>query len=140
MRLALLREEARSALFADPPPDAAARALQITASQLLDEDQVFFLAISEEEPVGALRCTITAASAMSRDAARGFLSAAWVHPRFRRRGVLRKLVDAAEAWCRERGAFDLRLHCTRENLEGNAAWEALGFEVVEVVRRRRAQR
>jgi len=140
MRLALLREESRSALFADPHPDAAARARQITASQLLDDDQVFLLAVCGEESVGALRCSLTTASAMSREAARGFLSAAYVHPRFRRRGVLRRLVDAAEAWCAQRGALDLRLHCTRENVEGNAAWEALGFEVVEVVRRRRPQR
>jgi ribosomal protein S18 acetylase RimI-like enzyme len=138
MRLALWKEEARSALFADPHPDAAARARQITASQLLDDDQVFLLAISGTEAVGALRCTVTHGSPMLRQAARGFLSAAYVRPAFRRRGVLRTLVAAAEAWCRERDAHDLRLHCTPENVEGNAAWEALGFGVVEVVRQRRS--
>lgn len=138
MRLALWKEEARSALFADPHPDAAARARQITASQLLDEDQVFLLAIAGTEAVGALRCTITHGSPMLRQGARGFLSAAYVRPAFRRRGVLRALVAAAEAWCRERDAHDLRLHCTPENVEGNAAWEALGFGVVEVVRQRRS--
>lgn len=138
MRLALLEEESRSPLFADPHPDVAARARQITASQLLDEDQVFLLAMAGTETVGALRCTITHGSPMLRQAARGFLSAAYVRPAFRRRGVLRTLVAAAEAWCRERDAHDLRLHCTPENVEGNAAWEALGFGVVEVVRQRRS--
>jgi GNAT superfamily N-acetyltransferase len=137
MRLALLREESRSAPFTDPHADAAARVRRITAAQLLDADQVFLLAVAGVEPAGALRCTITSGSPLSRDTARGFLSAAYVLPPFRRRGVLRKLVDAAQAWCTHRGAHDLRLHCTRENLEGNAAWEALGFEIVEVVRRRR---
>lgn len=138
MRLALLKEEARSALFADPHPDAAARARQITASQLLDDDQVFLLAFAGTEAVGALRCTIAHGSPLLRHATRGFLSAAYVRPGFRRRGVLRALVAAAEAWCLERNAPDLRLHCTRENEEGNAAWEALGFGVVEVVRQRRS--
>lgn len=138
IRLALWKEELRSALFHDPHPDAAAHARQITASQLLDEDQVFLLAVAGTEVVGALRCTITHGSPMLRQATRGFLSAAYVRPAFRRRGVLRALVAAAEAWCRDRDARDLRLHCTPENAEGNAAWEALGFGVVEVVRQRRS--
>lgn len=137
MRLALLREESRSPLFADPHPDADARALRITAAQLLDTEQVFLLAMAGTEPVGELRCTISPGTPLLRDATRGFLTAAYVIPRFRRRGVLRHLVDAAVAWCAGHGVHDLRLHCTSENAEGNAAWEALGFEVVEVVRRRR---
>lgn len=136
MRMALLQEESRSVLFADPHPDAAARTLRITSAQLMDVDQVFLLASCGKQVVGAIRCAITSGTPVLRESARGFLTAAYVAPRFRRRGVLRALVDAAAAWCAARNVHDLRLHCTRENEEGNAAWEALGFEVVEVVRRR----
>ena len=52
---------------------------------------------------------------------------------------LRALVHEAEAWCRLRGLGELRLHCTVENTEGNAAWAALGYDPVEVVRRRVVQ-
>jgi ribosomal protein S18 acetylase RimI-like enzyme len=137
LRMALLREESRSPLFAEPHPDAEARTFRVTTAQLMDAEQVFLLATSAGEIVGALRCTITAGAPVLREAARGFLTAAYVRPQFRRKGVLRLLVDAAAAWCAARDVHDLRLHCTRENVEGNAAWEALGFEVVEVVRRRR---
>lgn len=136
MRMALLHEESRSALFADPHPDAAARTLRITSAQLMDDDQVFLLAICGTEPVGTIRCAIASGTPVLRESMRGFLTAAYVAPRFRRQGVLRALVEAAAAWCASRDVHDLRLHCTRENDEGNAAWEALGFEVVEVVRRR----
>jgi ribosomal protein S18 acetylase RimI-like enzyme len=137
MRLALLREEARSPLFADPHPDAPARAARLTAAQLRDDDQVFLLAEVDSRPIGLLRCTIGTGSPVLRESTRGFLSTAYVKPRYRKRGVLRRLVGAAVTWCAAHDVHDLRLHVTRENAEGNAAWEALGFEVVEVVRRRR---
>ncbi len=140
MRMALLAEEGRSPLFADPHPRAAARALRITEAQLRDDDQVFLLAVSQSHAVGMVRCTLTSGNPVVSDHLRGFLSAAYVSPAFRRLGVLRMLVDAAEEWCAERGTRDLRLHCTIENMEGNIAWDALGFKVVEVVRRRNRSR
>ena len=51
--MALLREESRSPLFADPHPDAEARTFRITTAQLMDGEQVFLLATSGGEIVGA---------------------------------------------------------------------------------------
>lgn len=140
MRMALLAEEGRSPLFADPHPRAAARALRITEAQLRDDDQIFLLAVSDSRVVGMVRCTLASGNPVVSDHLRGFLSAAYVSPPFRRLGVLRMLVDAAEEWCAQHGTRDLRLHCTIENTEGNTAWDALGFKVVEVVRRRNRSR
>ena len=59
-----------------------------------------------------------------------------MRPEHRRRGILRVLLRAADAWCREREIADLRLH----NVPGGAAaaaWTAVGFDVVEEVRIRR---
>ncbi len=86
--------------------------------------------------VGLLRCAVSHAARLVRPSRYGFVTSAFVVAAFRRQGVLRALVQEAEAWCRLRGLHELRLHCTVENAEGNAAWESLGYEAAEVVRRR----
>jgi GNAT superfamily N-acetyltransferase len=58
----------------------------------------------------------------------------YVQPEHRRRGVLRKLVDRARGWCRERGLTEMRLHNVGTRASTAAAWDSLGFEVVEQVR------
>jgi aminoglycoside 6'-N-acetyltransferase I len=58
----------------------------------------------------------------------------YVVPKARERGVLRALLGAADAWCAERGLDEMRLHNAADNPLANAAWEALGFEVVEHLR------
>lgn len=136
MRLALLADEARSASFVEAHPDAVSRARRLTAQQFRAPHQVFFVCFVGRAPAGMLRCGLTMGSPLQRHTTRGMLTAAYVVPRFRCRGVLRRLVAAAGAWSAARGVNDLRLHCLTANAAGNAAWEALGFEVVEVVRRR----
>jgi GNAT superfamily N-acetyltransferase len=64
------------------------------------------------------------------------LTTAYVLPAHRRRGVMRQLVDAAAAWSASHGVIDLRLRNAHDNTAANAAWEALGFSVVQVVRQR----
>lgn len=48
-------------------------------------------------------------------------------PDHRREGVGRRLVEAAEAWCRARGVPKLNLLVRRENTAVLAFYEALGF-------------
>jgi len=43
---------------------------------------------------------------------------------------------AATLWCTERGIDEMRLHNAASSADAAGAWEALGFEVVEHVRRR----
>jgi GNAT superfamily N-acetyltransferase len=136
LRLQLLAEEARSPLFASPRPDAEEQALALTRTQLASRTDVILLAVHHDIPVGMLRCAVSHAARLVRPARYGFVTSAFVEPTFRHRGVLRALVQEAEAWCRLRGLRELRLHCTVENTGGNAAWEALGYGAVEVVRRR----
>jgi GNAT superfamily N-acetyltransferase len=50
--------------------------------------------------------------------------------------VLHALVAAAEAWCDARGITEMRLHSATSSADAVGAWDALGFEVVEHVRRR----
>ena len=58
---------------------------------------------------------------------RAYFTAAWVDPRWRRRGVGRQLVDAALAWAASRGADHLRLWVDDTNPPAAAFYRALGF-------------
>ncbi|MEP7380268.1 MAG: GNAT family N-acetyltransferase [Gemmatimonadota bacterium] len=136
LRLQLLAEEARSSLFARPRHDVEEQARALTLTQLASRTDVILLAMHDHVPVGLLRCAVSHATRLVRPVRYGFVTSAFVEPAHRRRGVLRALVLEAEAWCRLRGLREVRLHCTVENADGNASWEALGYEVAEVVRRR----
>lgn len=136
LRLQLLRDEARSPLFAHPRSDAAQQARLLCEAQLASPVEVTLLAIDDAAAVGLLRCSVSRAPRLVHPTRYGFLTSAYVAPSHRRRGVLRALLREAETWCRARGLGEVRLHCTTENLEGNATWEALGYTPAELVRRR----
>lgn len=136
LRLALLREYHHHVVYGRLHPDAEARAPRLCEYQLASPRDAFFLAEAAGGAVGLLRCTESEASPLLLVERFAYLSSAYVRPPYRRRGVLRALLREAEAWCRDRGIGDLRLH----NVPGGgaaAAWSALGFDVVEEVRVRR---
>ncbi len=58
---------------------------------------------------------------------RARMTGVWVDPGYRRRGVGRRMVEAAMGWARERGADHLRLWVDATNPEGRVFYERLGF-------------
>ena len=136
LRLELLAEEARSPLFSRPLPDVQEHARQLSKRQLASRTDIIFLASDRDVALGMLRVAVSHPPRIVRPQRYGFITSAYVVPSHRRRGVLRALVRAGEAWCRERGLREVRLHCTVENVPGNTSWEALGYGVAEIVRRR----
>lgn len=60
----------------------------------------------------------------------------FVRPDARRRGNLKKLLAAAFRWAREMELTELRLYTSAEDVLGNAMAEEMGFEAVEVIRRK----
>lgn len=64
------------------------------------------------------------------------LQVPYVRPDARRRGNLKRLLQAAFRWAREQEMPEMRLYTGAENVVANALAEELGFEAVEVVRRR----
>lgn len=60
----------------------------------------------------------------------------FVRPDARRRGNLKRLLHAAFRWARDRGMREVRLFTGADNLIANAVADELGFEAIEVVRRR----
>lgn len=64
------------------------------------------------------------------------IQAPFVRPDARRRGNLKRLLNAAYGWAHERGITEVRLFTGADNLVANAVADELGFEAIEVVRRR----
>jgi GNAT superfamily N-acetyltransferase len=132
LRRALRREERPN----EEPIDAQLRAM--TRRQLDAAGQVIFLAEVQDTAVGILRCALQAPTELVVRTA--MLTTAFVDPAWRRRGIMTRLVNAAESWCVGHGVYDLRLRNAHDNAAANGAWEALGFHVVQVVRQRRTER
>ncbi|HEX8724120.1 MAG TPA: GNAT family N-acetyltransferase [Gemmatimonadaceae bacterium] len=133
MRLALVREYGEHALYGRLHPKAEERAPPLCEEQIASSRDAFFLAESEGNVVGLLRCTESHASPLLLPERFAYVSSAYVVPAWRRRGVLRALLARAERWCAVRGLTEMRLH----NVPGGiaaAAWTALAFEPVEEVR------
>jgi ribosomal protein S18 acetylase RimI-like enzyme len=136
LRLALLREHRNNPIAGRLRADAADRARLLFAAQLTSDAEIVFLAERRGEPVGIIRCVETIGSPLLEPARYGYLSSAYVVPPARRTGVLRALLARAEAWCAGRGLTEIRLHNAADHAESSAVWQALGFEVVEQLRRR----
>lgn len=135
--MALLREHAHNAIYGRLRVDADQRAARLFAAQLQSPNEVLFLADLNGETVGVLRCIQSSGSPLLEPAQYAYVSSVYVLPRAREQGVLRALLAAADWWCAERGLDEMRLHNAADNPLANAAWEALGFEVVEHLRLRR---
>ena len=134
LRLALLREYRDNRIYGRLRPDARERAERLFAKQISSPQEVIFLAFQDDRAVGILRCLHSTASPLLYPAEYGYISSVFVAPESRRSGVLHRLYEAAVQWCRKRGLTEVRLHNAADNAAASAAWDALGFEVVEVLR------
>lgn len=134
LRIALLREHAGNPVYGRLRADAAQRARRIFAEQLEAVHEVTFLAERGGRPVGILRCIDAAGSPLLHPARYAYVASVYVVPAERRSGILKQLMAQAEGWSAERGLGEMRLHNAADNPMAGDAWEALGFEVVEVLR------
>jgi ribosomal protein S18 acetylase RimI-like enzyme len=137
LRMALLREHAHNAIYGRLRRDADERAKRLFALQLESPSEAIFLAHAGQECIGVLRCIYASGSPLLDPSHYGYVSSVYVLPKARQQGVLRALLAAAERWCEEHGLDEMRLHNAADNPLANAAWDALGFEVVEHLRVRR---
>jgi GNAT superfamily N-acetyltransferase len=134
LRLALIREHGDNPVYRRLRPDAAEKARRLFATQLASTSERIFLAEADGRVVGIIRCVETVGSPLLDPARYAYVSSAYVLPDARRRGALRALVGAARSWCDERGLSELRLHSVAGDQASNAAWDALGFTIVEHMR------
>jgi GNAT superfamily N-acetyltransferase len=137
LRLSLLREHGGHPIYGRLRTDAPYRARDLFAAQLDSSSEVIFLAERGGQVVGILRCVESTGSPLLHPARYCYVSSVFVTPSARRAGVLRALVERAVAWAQDRGLGELRLHSVAGDETSEAAWDALGFEVVEYVRLRK---
>lgn len=137
LRLALLREYPGHPIYGRLRADAEQIARPVFATQLDSGNETTFLAERDGQAVGILRVVEAAASPFLLPERYCYVSSVFVVPRLRRQGVLRLLLDRALDWCRHRELGEMRLHSVGQHESASAAWDALGFEVVEQVRVRR---
>jgi GNAT superfamily N-acetyltransferase len=140
MRVALLEASRRNPAYRRLQPDLAKRARPLFTAQLADPRCLTLVAVADAQPVGVLRCILSAGSPLYNPRRHAYVLSVYVLPQHRRRGVLTQLVRHADAWCRDQGIVEMRLHAGIENRTGNAAWQALGFEPAEILRVRRIPR
>jgi GNAT superfamily N-acetyltransferase len=134
LRLALLREHPEHPVYGRLRADVTAKARELFAGQLRSTMEAIFLAESDGEVAGILRCVESIGSPLLEPARYAYVSSVYVRPELRRRGVLRALLRAAERWSRTRGLDQMRLHNVAGSAMAEGAWSSLGFEVVEQVR------
>lgn len=134
LRLALLRGAEGHPIYGRLRHDAPARARELFAPQLLSPHEAIFLAEREGRAIGIIRCVETRGSSLLEPSAYCYVSSVYVRPEARRQGVMRALVARAREWALARGLTEIRLHNIPET-GAEHAWEALGFAVVEQVRR-----
>jgi GNAT superfamily N-acetyltransferase len=94
---------------------------------LADPDWYVALATVAGQVAGCLMATLEDAPPIYVLARRGFLSDVWVEEAWRRMGVTRALVAAAETWFRERGVSRIELSVAMANAPGRATWQRLGY-------------
>jgi GNAT superfamily N-acetyltransferase len=136
LRLSLLREYHDHPFYARLRPNPRERAYELYHSQVMSPFETIFVAERAGQVIGVLRCVDTPTSPVLLPERYCYVSSVYVLPAERKRGVLRALLEAAEAWCEDRGLSEMRLHNSSFAPHARQAWQALGFEVVEEVRRR----
>jgi ribosomal protein S18 acetylase RimI-like enzyme len=133
LRLALLREARGHPVYGRLRRDAASRARRLFRNQLESTNEVTLLAEDSGTVVGILRCVESHNSPLLDPPRYGYVSSVYVEPAARRRGILRALLTRASVWCSGLGLDEMRLHSVA-GAESNAAWDALGFPIVEHLR------
>lgn len=139
-RLALLQELATNPVFARLRDDVGVRVERSTTLHLASGREITYLAFEGRNAIGMIRCLEARGSPLLVPTRYGYVASAFVARPHRRKGVLRKLMDAATTWARARGLTELRLHSTPENAAASVVWERMGFATVEHLRRRELSR
>ena len=134
LRLALLREYAEHPIYGRLRPDAEIRARPVFAQQIQSPDQAIFLAARQGRMAGIARCVDTKGSPLLMPDRYCYVTSVYVKPEERRHGVLSALMENIEAWAKDRGLTEMRLHNSVLHPHAQAAWDQLGFVTNEEVR------
>lgn len=132
-----IREHQSNPAYRRLPPDGLAERRKAFARRLEQEDAaVYVLARDDGGLDGMVICFVERNEPYFLPPRYARFQTPFVRREARRRGHLKRLLEAAFVWAREQELTEIRLHVGADNLMANAIADELGFEAVEVVRRR----
>lgn len=92
-----------------------------------DPDAEIFVFDHAGTPQGLCVVRIDHAPPILEETERAEITDVGVRPEWRRRGIARRLVEAAQRWVAERGVSRIEIQIAHGNVEGQAFWRAMGF-------------
>ena len=99
------------------------------AEILAKKDAAFFLAYGEDLPVGFAQCQLRHDYVEGTDSSPvGYLEGIYVAEGFRKHGIARDLLMAAENWAKEQGCREFASDCELTNAESLRFHLSVGFE------------
>lgn len=102
-----------------------------------DPDVEIFVFEHGGTPEGLCIVRIDRAPPILEETERAEITDVGVRPELRRRGIARQLVEAAQAWVRDRGVARIEIQVAAGNREGQAFWRALGYgHLMDVLHKR----
>lgn len=102
-----------------------------------DPDAEIFVYDEVATTVGLCIVRIDRAPPIMEETERAEISDVGVRAEWRRRGIARRLVEAAQAWVHERGVARIEIQVARGNAEGQAFWRAMGYgHLMDVLHKR----
>lgn len=107
------------------------------AAALADSRQRVIICRSGDEPVAFLWCAVRSCFLpVSSVKETGYINAAWTEPEYRGQGIMRRLMEEAERFFRDRSLGYVELHVLAKNADAKSAWERLGFSTFREQMRR----
>lgn len=92
-----------------------------------DPDAEILVFEDDGTPQGLCIVRIDHAPPILEETERAEITDVGVRPEWRRRGVARRLVEAAQRWVGERGVTRIEIQVAHGNVEGQAFWRAMGY-------------
>lgn len=132
-----MRIHRRNPAYRNLPPDALERRRDLFETHIRESDsEVFVVEGSDGNLEGMLSCFAESNAPYFHPPKYARIQTPYVRPEVRRRGHLRRLLDAAYRWARARELTEIRLFISAHAEEANRLAEEHGFEAIAVIRRR----
>jgi aminoglycoside 6'-N-acetyltransferase I len=114
-------------------PESGREALAAEQQEILTHSaqNAVLVAAAEGELVGFVEASLRDWAEGCESRPVGYIEGWYVEPSYRRRGIGRRLVEAAEAWARSRGCTEMGSDALLTNTVSHRAHAAIGYHEVE---------